>query len=301
MKDKGTLLLLDFSNIFYRGLHVHLNLAHRGEPTGGLYGLIIQLVKLVNEFKPSMVLLCGDSPPYLRTKEYPAYKARRKKQDGAMRRIVKCNLKLCDQFFSALGEPLQKEKGLEADDLIAIYAENYERSYEKIVAVSNDSDLYQLLDQNNLYLYSGTGDNKVMITGKTFFDKYPFKRAATWVKVVAYTGGHNDLPGIYGVGEVTAVKLLSSADKAWINKRRELRLVHGTKLKLSEHLATLPYPEVKAEDFCIIPREPYDRVAMRDFLRSTGVEFSPSMERAFDHLGDVKEDYKWNKVLRDDT
>jgi len=288
MKKKGTLLLLDFSNLFYRGLHVHLGLTYNGKPTGGLYGFIIQLVKLVLDFKPSMILLCGDSPPYLRAKEFPEYKARRKKQTDEMWVITQHSLTLLDNFFGILGEPLQKEKGLEADDLIAIYAGRYEREYEKIIVVSSDSDLYQLLDQSNLYLYLGTADNRRMVTSTEFFDEYPFKRATTWVKVMAYTGGHNGLQGIHVVGEITAIRLLCNTEQKWIDKRRELKKNYGNRLKLNERLAVLPYPHVKHEEFCIAPREEYDQFLMRDFLRDTGIEFTVGMERAFDYLGGLK-------------
>lgn len=285
-KRLGTLLLLDFSNLFYRGLYVHPHLTHKGMSTGGLYGFIIQLAKLVYDFKPAEILLCGDSRPYLRSLEYPEYKARRKKQDPEARKAIQHNLKLCNDFFDVLGLPLQKVKGLEADDLIALFAARYEREYEKIVAVSSDTDLYQLLDQRNLHLYLGTADNRRMVTSKEFFELYPFKQASTWVKVVAYTGGHNGLPGVFGVGEVTAIKLLTSKERIWVDKRRALKKEHNKQLALTERLAVLPFPGIDYAEISIANRSDYDRRSMNTFLHGLGIEFKASMESAFDFLCD---------------
>lgn len=286
MKRKGILLLLDFSNLFYRGLHVHPNLSYQGQPTGGLYGFIIQLAKLVNEFKPDLerVVLCGDCPPYLRKEEYPGYKERRGKQDKEQWKITQHNLKLCWEFLEILGQPLQKTDGLEADDLIAIYSERFERGYKKIIAVSSDTDLYQLLDQQNLFLYLGTADKRRMVGRKEFHKLYPFRKASTWTKVVAYTGGHNDLPGIYGVGEKTAIKLLTSSDQKWIEKRRDYKRKHGKQIRLTERLATLPYPKINAEDVSIVSNDKYHHGDMMRFLNSVGIDFTIPMEDAFDYL-----------------
>lgn len=289
MKEKNsTVLLLDFSNLFYRGLYVHANLTHKGKPTGGLFGFVIQLAKLVSEFRPTKLLICGDSQPYLRTLEYPEYKARRKKKDPEVWKATQHNLKLCNEFFELLGHPLQKIKGLEADDLIAMYASEHERDYEKIIAVSSDTDLYQLMDQHNLYLYLGTAENRRMVDYKAFFKKYPFRRATTWVKVVAYTGGHNGLPGVRGVGEITAIKLLTSTNSKWIRKRREIKQEYGKQLKLTERLASLPFPGINCEDFSIDPVQEYDHKGMNRFLHGLGIDFTVSMESAFDYLNELE-------------
>lgn len=289
MKEpNSTLLLLDFSNLFYRGLYVHANLSHKGKPTGGLFGFVMQLATLMTEFRPTRILLCGDCPPYLRTLEYPEYKARRKKKDPEAWAATQYNLKLCDTFFDLLGQPLQKIKGLEADDLIAMYAMEHERDFGKIIAVSSDTDLYQLMDQHNLYLYLGTAANRRMVDYKAFFEQYPFKRASTWVKVVSYTGGHNGLPGVHGVGEVTAIKLLTSKETKWIEKRREIKKKHEKQLKLTERLASLPFPGINYEDFSIDPVQEYDRREMNRFLHSLGIDFSASMESAFDYLDELE-------------
>ena len=155
----NTLLLIDFHNTVMRSLSVHKFLVWEGEYTGGIYGVFGQLVGIIHRHKPDAILNCTDAKPYLREKLYPGFKGDRKKktykeEEGfdfyeALNQNISSTLKLLD----TLNIPTWKIAGLEADDLIASASLYYKDQYDKIIILSNDTDLNQLLVHLNIFMY----------------------------------------------------------------------------------------------------------------------------------------------------
>ena len=73
------LLAVDLSNQIYRACHAHNQLSFDGVFTGGLYGFMQSVSKAIEVSRATDLLVCRDMKPYLRTRDYPEYKALRKK------------------------------------------------------------------------------------------------------------------------------------------------------------------------------------------------------------------------------
>ncbi len=133
-----SLLIIDFANTLMRSIHVHPQLEFNGIPTGGLFGVINQFANQINKYHPTHILVCKDSPPYLRKKQYPEYKQNRKKLDANddFSRIVKASFQLAEEFCENINVSVWGIPGLEADDLIAQALLKYSDNYKKIYVLS---------------------------------------------------------------------------------------------------------------------------------------------------------------------
>ena len=271
----GTVLLVDFSNTLYRSLHVHGHLSHRGQYTGGLYGLVAQIASVVNAHSAEHVLICTDTKPYFRTKLYPKYKfGRHKNDDPEFIKLLKQSKQLCLEFFDRANIPVWSVPGYECDDLIAIATRRMADKDRAVVIRSNDSDLWQLLNkEKNIVIDRGTKGNGLM-TYSVFRKEYKIS-PKQWPWVAALAGSHNALPGLPGVGLKTALKIIS--DKEKLAQYRE----QYPKLDLFYSLARLPYNEKISEMPALTSMR--SRTAER-WLLSKGFEISPVIGQAFDRL-----------------
>ena len=157
-----TLLIIDLNNTLIRSLAVNKELEYDGVFTGGVYGLWTQLVASIHWYKPTHILICDDTKPYLREQLFPNFKGDRKHKphktdpDGFhFPEVRDYNKSFCFELFDALGIPVWKIEGLEADDLIAAAVQTYincpkeQQPYEQIIIRSNDTDLNQLLSSDD--------------------------------------------------------------------------------------------------------------------------------------------------------
>lgn len=235
-----TLLLIDFSNTVIRSLAVHQELTSpHGEPTGGLFGFMGQMANQLSKHKPTHILVCKDTPPYLRKQKYPAYKSDRNKNRDTEKSqdffaAINISFKQVDDCLKYLDIPSWSIKGLEADDLIALMVQRYVNDYDKIVILSNDDDLFQLLIHDNVFLLKKNKE----FGKKDFQDLYPNLEPDSWSVITAMAGTHNGVAGITRVGIKTAIKILNDEKKLEkiLNEHQELI---GENLTLIE----LPYRE----------------------------------------------------------
>lgn len=277
------LLLLDFSNIFYRGFHVHKNLSWRGIPTGGFYGLIQQIASQIYHYKPHTLIVCDDKRPYFRSRIFPGYKQGRPQLDPEVSEMFFQNRHWAEEIIEALGIPHLRYEGLEADDLLAACAKELEQDFDEIVIVSNDSDLYQLLTQDNLTLLVGTGDKKRELTRKKFSVEYPDIAPEDWLDVIAMSGGHNGLPGIRGVAEKTAIKALNGDVSAG-----KKVLPYTDLIKLSKQIAYLPFKYFRGYDKIVNEsfsgQYKYNKREMMGLLARRGIQLTKLMDDSFSLL-----------------
>jgi DNA polymerase-1 len=232
------LLIVDFANTVIRSLAVHQELTSpHGEPTGGLFGFIGQIANKLTTFRPHHVLVCKDAPPYLRKQHYPDYKANRKKSGDSEKSdlffaAMNVSFRQVNEALQFLDIPTWSIEGLEADDLIASFVINSTEEYDKICILSNDDDLFQLLEFDNVVLIKKNEE-----FGKAQFKElYPTIEPKDWVEVTALAGTHNGVAGIPRVGIKTAIKIL--------NDEKKLAKVfdeHFNLIKRNVSLIELPY------------------------------------------------------------
>ena len=148
------ILVIDANQATHRAYHIS-GLSHLGQQTNVIYGVLNSTLKQVKRFEPDKLVFCWDSYNNKRKKIDKNYKSNRKKDPKIYTSLYQQESQLKD-IIPKLGWNQWEINGLEADDLIANVVD-YSSESEQIIIVSNDSDLYQLID-NKCSLYFPTKD-----------------------------------------------------------------------------------------------------------------------------------------------
>lgn len=208
-KNKKRIVLLDTHAIIHRGYHALPNfVSQKGEPTGGLFGLVTILISIIKDVDPDYIVACYDLPkPTYRHEVYKEYKAGRKKADPEL----VSQIKRSRDVFEALSIPTHEKESFEADDVIGTIASQVKTNKDiEVVIASGDMDTLQLVDGNKVKVYTmrkGLKDT-VLYNEKKVEERYGFPP-----KLLAdYKGLRGDpsdnIPGVPGVGEKTATNLI---------------------------------------------------------------------------------------------
>lgn len=267
--------LVDAHGYLHRAYHALSRMGRpltnsRGEPTGALFGFAKMLIKILRENRPDRVAVCFDAPgPTFRHRAYAEYKAHRKEIEPDL----KFQLPLAQDLVRAWGLPTVVKPGYEADDLIATLAARGVRDGFDVLIVTGDKDALQLVDDRVSVLNEA---KNIVYTPAEVEKKYGL-RPDQLVDYFALTGDASDnVPGVPGVGEKTATKLLqefASLDAMLRHpdrlpeKIRHKLLDHQNDADLSRRLVVLdreaPIDEKPAD--CRPPEAP--RPALMEFLR----------------------------------
>ncbi|MBN1621675.1 MAG: DNA polymerase I [Endomicrobiales bacterium] len=197
------LYLIDGNSYIHRAYHALPPLTtSKGEMVNAVYGFIRMMLKILNSEKPDYVAVCFDYPAKtFRHKEYPEYKATRKKIDEEL----KNQMPLARDAARALNLEVFEKEGYEADDIIATLAKDAEKDKVNVVIVTGDKDAYQLVDNNISILNE---QKSIIYTPQKVEEKYGLK-PEKMIDMFSLMGDSSDnVPGVRGIGEKTAVKLL---------------------------------------------------------------------------------------------
>jgi len=278
-----TLLVVDFLNTLIRSVSVNKELEHEGIPTGGIYGFFNQLVKLIHLHQPTHYLICKDKKPYIREVMFPNYKGDRKKKkyddDFDFGYALDTNITLANDLLKQLGLPTWSIQGLEADDLIAFAVETHHEQFDNIIVLSNDTDLNQLLEYENVRLYKKSKYTQRDGTyGLSEFNEEFDVSVDKWVEYTALVGTHNGVPGFKGIGPKTATKILND-----INRREIFKEDNEEELNKKIELITLPFPcyEKKVRMPKVVPMNANYRNVVY-LLESLGITFTNKMREAIE-------------------
>ena len=275
---RSVLLCIDASYQIYRACASHSSLADRHDRfTGGLYGFLQSFGKMVRETEASHVVMCRDSKPYLRSREYPAYKQLRKKsKDDDLYQLYLETEPMVLDLLREMGVPIWEVAGFEADDLAAYAVTRLRRSaFDQIISASNDSDLYQLLDAPHYAVYS---DSLANLMTRSKLLKKTGLTPSEFMLATALQGTHNDIEGIPRVGEKTAFRAVK--DPALL---RKLRDGYGPVIDRNLGLIKLPHPEMPR---CELPRSAaiFNRQRLYRWLADYDIDVTLSMVSAFEQL-----------------
>lgn len=201
--------LVDGSNLLHRYFHAFPNLtASDGTPTGALYGTIKALNSLQSEYQPDVVIFFTDySRKSFRTELFPEYKGNRSETDPNLR----LQFKLMEEFCELSGMLCCKMENYEADDLIGSYAKKYSEAGNEVLVFSGDRDLFQLIDdeKNIKLVYVSTKEGNVIYDNEKCKERFGLEPKQI-IDLKGICGDASDnYKGIPGVGEKTAIKLLS--------------------------------------------------------------------------------------------
>ncbi len=279
----GKLILVDGSGYLYRAFHALPPLTNsKGEPTGAVLGVLNMLNKMVKEESPDRIAVVFDAPGRtFRDDLFEQYKAHRQPMPDDLRAQIQ---PLYDTV-AAMGLPLLRVPGVEADDVIGTLAKQAAALGFDVLISTGDKDMAQLVGPH-VGLINTMSNSRLDREGvKTKFDVYPEQI----VDYLALVGDSSDnIPGVTGVGPKTAAKWLNQyqtldeliahaaqiGGKVGENLRGEL-----TMLELSRKLATIDTAltldvtteglAAGAPDLARL-RELYTRLELRALLKALG-------------------------------
>jgi 5'-3' exonuclease len=215
-------MLLDTAALYFRAFYALPDTvrAPNGMPVNAVRGLLDIIARLASEFKPTEMVACWDDDwrPQWRVDLIPTYKAHRvavepTEQSASVEVVpdfLTPQVPIIREVLGALGVPVVGAPHHEADDVIGTLAS---RSPLAVDVVTGDRDLFQVVEDARevRVIYTGRGMSKLeILTDATLTAKYGVT-PAQYADFAAMRGDASDgLPGVAGVGEKTAVTLLSA-------------------------------------------------------------------------------------------
>ncbi|GHT74129.1 DNA polymerase I [Endomicrobiia bacterium] len=196
--------IIDGNAYIHRAYHALPPLSTtNNQQINAVYGFVKLLLKIKNNFKPDYIAVCFDYPSKnFRHELFKEYKANRKPLDEALIN----QMPIAREAVKALNMAEIEIKGYEADDLIATITEINKKNSLQTVIVTGDKDMLQLAQEEDVLIWNDSKD--IMYDAKKVEEKYgvgPLQLS----DVFALMGDAVDnVPGIKGIGEKTAVKLI---------------------------------------------------------------------------------------------
>jgi DNA polymerase I len=204
------LMLLDGNSLAYRAffaLPTDMTTAS-GQVTNAVFGFTSMLVNLLKDHKPDSIAVAFDRPePTFRHELVTDYKAGRAETPD----ILKQQMGLVRQVVETLNLPLLEVVGFEADDIIATLATRGRDEGNDVIIVTGDRDVYQLVEDPYIkVLYNRRGVSDYALYDEAGIFERTGVYPKSYVDYASLRGDPSDnLPGIPGVGEKTAAKLIN--------------------------------------------------------------------------------------------
>ena len=289
------IILLDGNSLSYRAFYAMPALKNKkGLYTNSVYGFTLMLERILEDTKPKYALVAFDKgKETFRHKSYEAYKGTRDKtptelveQFGYVRELIE-----------SYGIKYEEHLDYEADDIIGSYAKIAEKAGLEVIIVSGDKDLTQLASDNITVYYTKRGVTEIDYYTPEFINEKYGLTPQQIVDMKGLMGDKSDnIPGIPGVGEKTAIKLLTEYENVE-NVLENIDNISGKKLKerltegkedaiLSKKLATIltDVPvDNKIEDLTFKEdrekkKELFEKLEFVSFLRKLSQENSAADE-----------------------
>ena len=244
------LMLLDGNSLVYRAFHALSDADMRnsnGYPTGAIYGFLTMLFTLLSDHKPDGLVVAFDLPhPTFRHERVETYKAgRAKTPDDLLEQFPKIK-----EILPSMGIHTIELQGYEADDILATLATQAREAKIETIVITGDRDSYQLVEDPYVkVLYNRRGVSDYILFDEEGIRERTGVAPIDYVKYAALRGDKSDnLPGVPGVGEKTAAKLVNefgtldaifeSADQQ-SPKLKENLLSNEDLVRLNEEVMTL--------------------------------------------------------------
>ena len=250
------IILLDGNSLSYRAFYAMPALQNKsGLYTNSVYGFTLMLERMLEDIKPKYALVAFDKGKQtFRHKTYQDYKGTRDKTPSELVEQFGYVRELLDSY----GIKYEEHFDYEADDIIGSYAKLAEKAGLEVIIISGDKDLTQLASDNITIYYTRRGVTEVdHYTPEFINEKYGLSPKQI-IDMKGLMGDKSDnIPGIAGIGEKTAIKLLAEY-KTVENVLDNIDNISGKKLKerlaegkedalLSKELATI-FTEVPVEN-----------------------------------------------------
>lgn len=211
--DRPTLLLIDGHSIAYRAffaLPTDNFATSTGQHTNGVYGFTSMLINLLRDADPTHVAVAFDvSRTSFRTAEYPEYKSTRDETPAPFRGQVE----LIKDVLDALRIVHVDKDGYEADDIVATLSWDGAQAGMDVLVCTGDRDAIQLVDERVTLLYPIKGVSELQRLDPEAVEAKYLVAPKRYPELAALVGETSDnLPGVPGVGPITAAKWLTQYD-----------------------------------------------------------------------------------------
>ena len=298
------LILIDGNSLMFRSYFAtaysgKIMQTKDGKYTNALFGFINMFTKLYNDTDYIFVSFDAGKQTF-RHKEYSDYKGTRKPLPNELREQIP----LIKEYLDILGVARLESLDYEGDDLIACCAEQFRNEFDTILVITGDHDLLQLVDEkiNVALTKKGVGELDIY-TSENFKEKMGFNPN----QVTEYKGICGDtsdnLPGVKGVGDKTAIKLLenfNNIEGIYDNldkltpKVKELFLTYKDDAFKSRYLATIirnHHLDLKMDDLKI---KDYDKKALIKFY--SDLEFTSFLRKIKEDAKDYEEQSELEEI-----
>ncbi len=205
------LFLLDAMALVFRAYYALIRsprLTSRGKNTNAQFGFTNALIDLINNQQPSHMAVCFDtSAPTERHNHFEAYKANRQEAPEDIREAIPDIKKI----VAAFNIPIVEVDGYEADDIIGTLSLQAARAGYEVYMVTPDKDYGQLVtEQIKIYKPGYQGGDVEILGPEAVREKWNIRDVSQVIDILGLMGDAVDnIPGIAGVGEKTASKLLA--------------------------------------------------------------------------------------------
>ncbi|MCE3200096.1 DNA polymerase I [Paenibacillus sonchi] len=248
------LILIDGNNIIYRAFFAMPPLTNTaGQQTNAVYGFTTMLLRLIEEHKPTHMIVAFDAGKItFRHEGYEDYKGGRQKTPPELSE----QFPMLKELLRNLGVPQFEIDGYEADDIIGSISREADEAGRKVMIVSGDKDMLQLASEHTTVALVRKGVTEVEMYGpRQIREKYDLTPQQI-IDLKGLMGDASDnIPGVPGVGEKTALKLLQqfgsvegvlAGTDELKGKMKEKLEEHADSAIMSKKLATI-YREVPLE------------------------------------------------------
>lgn len=241
MKQDQSVLLVDGMSLLFRGFYataVHNNFMRNSEgvPTNALFGFTRYMLDAISIYKPTHVICCWDTPhPTFRHRLYQGYKANR----GAPPEELLPQFSLVQPLAASFGALNVEKEGYEADDVIGTLAAQLSPTMN-VKILTSDQDSLQLVDDNvhAIIMKRGLSNYKPYTIATLYEDFGLYPKQIIDLKALMGDASDN-YPGVKGIGEKTALKLLKQYESIEEILKNVDSLSKGVQTKLKNDLEML--------------------------------------------------------------
>ena len=280
--SRKTLYLIDGSAYIYRAFFALPALNNsKGLQTNAILGFTTTLLKIIRERKPDgLVVAFDEKGPTLRHAEFTAYKAQRPPMPEGM----SAQIPYIHRVVDALNIPAVRQAGYEADDLIGTLAHQAEQAGFDVVIITGDKDMFQLLSPH-VRIYDPMKDKWL---GEAECHERFGVEPARVVEIMGLMGDTVDnIPGVKGIGEKTAMKLITQfgtieellrrVEEVTPPRIKALLIDQAENARLSRKLATIQLDSPVTFDPATYHVKPPHQDQLIDLLRELGFNHAPQI------------------------
>lgn len=197
------ILIIDFNNVLFTSYYGQKLINQHGYNVNAVKGFFTKLKNLKDIFDPDFIVFARDLSRVktFRRKLFPDYKAQRKPMDPD----IFSQMKMAQQIVALLGFSIISHELYEADDIMGMISRFGEEHEMDSIIISSDRDIYQLITDHTFVMSPRNSD----LIDKNYLQEHYQLTPEQWIELKILQGDRSDnIPGIPGIGEVTALQLM---------------------------------------------------------------------------------------------